>query len=290
MDQVKLQVLNSDDIVYHYTSTETALQYILNNRQLRLSPRILSADPTENRIPLIKPWLTGQSYAENKLIKRETTFEFDELKRIVNEEVGEIRQVCFCMNDNDNYKEEDLKQLEYFGCMKPRMWEQYANNYNGVCLAFSLKELKENMDEKLKSISMNYVGYKELSKNRLEVNLKELKNIGYNKYEELLLSKLKKSIGDKHSDYIGENEYRIYGSSKEDYLYINFDDKSFTKALKAVIISDNNSPYYVTELKRFAKKYSAADIQIQWQSTMPKVHNIEAQYAFAQRILNNGKN
>ncbi len=71
---------------------------------------------------------------------------------------------------------------------------------------------------------------------------------------------------------------------------IDFDDNSFTKALTAVIISDNNSPYYVTELKRFADKYCAEKIDLKWQSTMPKVLNVEAQYAFAQRILNNGKN
>lgn len=35
-----------------------------------------------------------------------------------------------------------IKPEEFYGFLKPRMWDQYGNDYNGVCLAFSLDALK----------------------------------------------------------------------------------------------------------------------------------------------------
>lgn len=285
MYSTELKVLDSDDIVYHYTSTEAALQYILNNKQLRLSPRISSADPIENRFPIIAAQLTGDSYEENDVIKDQTAVNFEQLNNAVMSKASKIRQICFCENNNDDFSDYTIKPLEYYGCMKPRMWEQYANNYNGVCLAFSLTELKRNLDEKLKPISMNYVGYEELCKNQMDVVLKELKGDGCSIQEDYCLSKLDNSIREKHCDYSGENEYRIYGYAKEEYIYIDFNDDSFTKALQAIIISSNNSSYYTTELKRFAKKYNADDIEIHWQSTMPKVFNMERIYERNKKII-----
>jgi hypothetical protein len=48
------EIFRSDDILYHYCSVDTALNFILKNRQLRLSHRKESKDPIEH----VKPWFS----------------------------------------------------------------------------------------------------------------------------------------------------------------------------------------------------------------------------------------
>ena len=42
------RIFQDDDTVYHYTTSENALLYILKEMKLRLSPRVNSLDPIEN--------------------------------------------------------------------------------------------------------------------------------------------------------------------------------------------------------------------------------------------------
>jgi hypothetical protein len=39
------EIFKSEDTVYHYTTTETALNFILRDKKIRLSPRNNSIDP-----------------------------------------------------------------------------------------------------------------------------------------------------------------------------------------------------------------------------------------------------
>ena len=100
------------------------------------------------------------------------------------------KYVCFCLGDKNR------------GFDKPRMWAQYGDNNNGVCIGFNLSKLIDfNID---KSIEHFRIVYKQA---------KDLKFGEYNSKESLRLKQI---------DWMQEKEYRFI-SNIEDGLYFNKD-------------------------------------------------------------------
>ena len=95
---------------------------------------------------------------------------------------------CFCVG-KDAYK-------------KPRMWAQYGDNHNGVCIGFKLGKLREQ----IRTLGCNVDGFKVEYKNEAFFRYKGCNN------EESLHYKL--------DDWEKENEYRFI-SNETDYIPIS---------------------------------------------------------------------
>ncbi|WP_164977465.1 DUF2971 domain-containing protein [Ancylomarina salipaludis] len=248
-----LSEFESDDILYHYTKTTTALEHILFKKELRLSDRVNSNDPIEN--------MTTPTLIKVESLENETYDNWDKYGKEIEKKMKQIKQVCFCMNAKSiRYKKMNNKPAEFYGCMKPRMWEQYGNNYNGVCLILSKAELLKQLDKGYKYKKVKYVNYDDLKNKKIEIDSNDLRDSYYTSCLEKVNRQIDKYIFHKHKDYVGENEYRIRAYSDED-LYINI-----KSALKGILVSNKNSEYFVNKLLEYAEECKFNVFKISWAS------------------------
>jgi len=265
------KIYQTEDTIFHYTKTATALEHILFNKKLRLSDRNDSNDPIENMTPSFSAGLIAGNQEELENIQNITYDDSCKIKDDIKARIQQAKQVCFCMNDlSGKYDREHIKPLEYYGCMKPRMWEQYADNYNGVCLVLSKNKLLELLDDSYVHDKIKYVDYSTLRDNHNRTDLNDLRKKGYESYKKTCFDKIDKVIFRKHVDYSGENEYRICRFVENEIVEINIET-----ALKGIIVSGNNSDYFKDNLKEYAKEYQVKIIEVNWKNTGVEINDPE---------------
>lgn len=257
-----LEQFESEDILYHYTKTTTALEHILFNKKLRLSDRVDSNDPIEK--------LSYSSLVEIEKPDIDIYENIAKYSKDVEERIKQLKQVCFCMNDTSGrFQNRNDKPYEYYGCMKPRMWEQYADNYNGVCLIFSKAELLKQLDKRYTPNEVWYVSYADLENKKIHIKSSELSESNYKNCIKKTYDKMDKYIFHKHEDYQGENEYRICSYSDE-VLEINIE-----LAIKGLIVSENNSKYFKEKLVEYTKNGKIDIFRVDWKSDGVEVYNLK---------------
>jgi len=266
MDKIP-QIFESKDTVYHYCSLNVALEHILYDKQLRLSKRKSSLDPIENETPFISIGGMFGSFEESQITAEEGIF-IRKLENKIIDFLSLTKQSCFCMNDDSEYFSGFMvKPYEYYGFLKPRMWNQYADNYRGVCLAFSRNEL-----EKIDTIvpkKIKYHCYSRLSLNHISINLNRLRKIGFESYEKEYLTNLEKVLFQKHIDYKGENEFRLCMHSKNEFEYIYI-----STAIVGIILSDNYTSHFSKQaLNKFAEELKINLLYLSWSNIGISIEN-----------------
>jgi len=253
------EIFKDEDIIYHYCKFDTAMLYILLKGELKLSPRHKSVDPIEST----KPFHYHSS--NNPLVS--LTFEERKKRELFREQYNKnIKQLCFCKNSNKKNNEIQIPPpLEHYGFMKPRMWDQYADKYKGVCLAFSKKELEKQTDiDFVISKEVDYVKYNILELNHPSIN----DDLEFDVYCQNEIKRIQNIIFRKHIDYIGENEYRFCSFSKKEDVYIDI-----SNCLKGIVISETNtSLHFDEEINRFAENYKAELLYIKWNENGIKIN------------------
>lgn len=271
-----IELLESENIVYHYTRTQTAIEYILYNKSLKLSARKTSNDPIENNTPSIADYIYNNISASRA--------DRDKVLQFILNKIKNSKQLCLCQNNLD-INIDDLTSIpdEYYGFLKPRMWEQYADNYNGICLAFDLNLLKEN-NLGIYSKKIEYINYNRFFKNNINIDLTKLSETSVDRYCEEYLSVLMDISFRKHSDYSGENEYRFL-SFNENETFLNIEN-----SLKAIIISERKISQFAKEwLKEYAGKNSIEVFFIDWTNTgvwLTTMKDIESLNSFTKQFMN----
>lgn len=272
----------NNDTIFHYCKTSTAIENILFDKKLRLTPRKESNDPIENKI--IKIFDSIAAFPEDiEQIEKNTNLDVEKLQNDIISRINNIRQVCFCKNPGvrkiNNYE----IPKENFGFLKPRMWNQYAANYEGVCLAFSKSKLLENNKIELKN-KVKYLTYISLENQYIELDRNELLKIGYKNYNKDLKRFIDKIMFRKHRDYRDENEYRICTLSEDNYDYISID-----KSIRGIIFSPNhNNRYSYDKLKEYSKKLEIELMYITWNNNGvnfdSELHSPNVQIIFKHKI------
>lgn len=248
------EMYKDDDIVYHYTTTETALNYILKDKKLRLSPRKNSIDPIENK----DDWYSYSDggYETSSPNVKDKAYK---VKDMFKKRFAKTKQVCFCKNKiiKDEEKMTSLP-IEKYGFFKPRMWDNYSDKYNGVCLAFSRKELeKEAVKNNTISDDLNYIKINKISEKHKSIDVKEVGVLGTDKYYEQNVKTEEKRLFNKHIDYQGENEFRLCSFTDSEYDYIDI-----SKALKGIFISNLGINVHLLEAFRKGKTSTLLDENI----------------------------
>ncbi len=251
-------IFKSEDTIYHYTTLKSATEFILYDNNLRLSRRKNSNDPIEKILPSIN----FSEYGYSDEILPDSSNERDNISDLIRRKLKQAKQLCFCMNDNKSRKINSNPEFphEYFGFMKPRMWDQYADQYNGVCLAFSLTELRKEANGMLNR-KVDYVNYNTLRQQSVSVDMNEIKKNGLDRYwNERFSSNIDDIIFRKHIDYEGENEYRFVSYSNNE-----FDNISIKNSLRGIIVSDNYSSNFSKEiLNKYADNYKIEMLFLSW--------------------------
>jgi hypothetical protein len=272
----KIYKLLDEDIIYHYTKSDTAFLYILKNGTLKTSYLKNTNDPIE-----YKPQHSSSFFSDEKFRNKSI-----EIRGKIKKMRSETRFISFCEDkgNNNNLRNEinnkhienfylgieNIKFIRKLGCVLPRMWTQYGDKHKGVCLAFSRKELKKEIEKKTNEYKFEEIEYREfpvIKSSALVTNLIGLspKKIDSQEYAKKFISEnYKELFFKKHNDYRDENECRlIINYDKEnDFEYINI-----KSSLKAIIFGDNfNKNKYESLRNKFEKKYDLFSCDINWGS------------------------
>lgn len=206
----------NDDIIFHYTKASTAIDYILFNQQLRFSKARSSADPIESKRANRRPFYVDSEVDAKKSPQHYQ--DIQELRNFLSNLEEQFSQICFCQNNagsefaSDFYHASFHGHEELFGFTKLRMWDQYADKFSGVCIAFSKEKIIYKNKEKFDLIEgkVKYLNFRELYNKKIgDIRGNHLMRVGKEVYKEELTTLIWESFFCKHIDYSGENEYRI---------------------------------------------------------------------------------
>ena len=276
----------NDDVIYHYTKASTAIDYILYNNNLKFGGTRNSFDPIESRKAE-----RGTVYYKTSINKSTSTQQYEdaeELHAYLDDIESRFNLVYFCQNNfeidyardfaSEHYNTHFEGKEELFGFTKLRMWDQYADRFSGVCIAFSKEKILslncKHFD--LMEGCVKYLKFHELSINKVgDIQGDHLSNVGKEEYKALLEKKVKESFFYKHIDYSGENEYRIgtlFDKGKCSFELIR-DEMVFdrtmmldiTGCVKAIFVSSYANEKQKRELLHYAIKNGIELIEMRWQ-------------------------
>ncbi|MDR7000995.1 DUF2971 domain-containing protein [Neobacillus niacini] len=203
----------NDEMIYHFTSLSTAIEHILYNGTLRLSPFTGTNDPKENKdwIPTLA--LTGD-------IRH---LQIEEIKSIFNEKKAGASLICFSEDRvppplsslGMNAHMAPFRDKYYKGYYRPRMWAQYADNHKGFCLGFNKERLireARRLFEPSGRIIEGSVSYSEYNSEQYSAFTLDLKafQLDREKYIQQHQEKyLKYLFFEKAIDWKDESEFRV---------------------------------------------------------------------------------
>ena len=263
--------------IYHYTSVETLIKYILPQKQLMFSPLFKSNDPAELK------WNICASIDDDGLLSDKFKAAMDDgiiIEKFISESItNNVKTICFSQdNPLSDYALQDYPisyYSEYYagkGFGKPRMWAQYAVNHTGVCLVFEKEKFLDRFEKDYNNLlhfSDNVFYEKKISLSEEDSLYRTLlsSELDNKSLEEVAIERVKKYHKTyyfyKHEDWQTENEFRlvIKPDNNEDY-YINVDgllehiilgarfDMKIVESLKILSSNFENkpriSPFYFT--------------------------------------------
>jgi hypothetical protein len=208
----------SNDLIFHYTSAVAASK-ILKSGKIRLSPRSLTNDPLENSENLLGSG--GMVFDRADLLRIRERIE--NLRPKIEQKLrDETRVLSFCMHNKE------LDQDDFLGMIKPRMWEQYGDNYRGICLSFRRDALLSTIDDQLGrgnnifNMECLYLPLHQMELEKETIRWELLSGADDITFPEVFIRAFSKQLFfTKHVDYRDENEFRIAALRKQKYVYID---------------------------------------------------------------------
>lgn len=210
--------------IFHYTTLDTALRYILRTRQLRLGPYANTNDPRESK-DWEFTWFVPDS-VETIGPSRVPDSVWAELGDRANT-IG--KHVCrvLCTTQDDPQRSNERQHFGRGYC-HPRMWAQYAGEHSGACLVLDKELLNSAITETLTPLGQVFSGqvrYADHTKHDLDAFELDYSHILKEGIETVMKRKLAQFrhtyFFQKALDWQQEQEYRW------------------------VLIGDNNTPEYV---------------------------------------------
>ena len=215
--------------IYHYCKLTTAIEHILDKKQLLLSPLLNTNDPRENKSFAFAGSYYTKDNPGNLIVSNE---------EISNYLRQDCKLVCFSL---DSYY--------LFGYEYSRMWANYGDRHKGICL-----EIDKNgfiQENNLRSKYFRKIRYKAYNPytfhEHKEIDYTEKNRLGQEQY-------LRKNFRNKHLDYLyftktkeweSEKEMRlIYFSDKRENEYVSIKN-SLTKIYLGVDFNDKYLPSIV---------------------------------------------
>ena len=153
------------------------------------------------------------------------------------------------------------------GYAHPRLWEHYAENHRGVCLALDAKTLIGRLEERLRQYGEPYhrqVEYIDaaIAPEALNVLLERLRESGASAAAaEHLRQHINEFFFTKHSDWGTEREYRfVVETETPDPVFVKV-----RRALRAVIVgADDGSHFYEPAFARLCDPYGVDIRYMRW--------------------------
>jgi len=252
--------------VYHYTRATTALDYILRDRTLQLSPYTATNDPKET-----KTWDFDLITFENRDLK---PYKRSELSKWLSDELkSRAKVVCFSM-DRPPLSGEHMKDIYRRGYAKARMWAQYSDKHSGVCLVFDRERLLAAINRHFGQHSLMHgnVRYADaelvrgIEHHEFNIDIDLYESLGAKAYVSWHLQRHHRRLFfEKLVDWRDESEWRIVLLTEEaTSLYLPIDD-----SLVAVAHGDATDPDISEALMAQTKNEEIQHLGISWKNSSP---------------------
>ncbi|MFH1288222.1 MAG: DUF2971 domain-containing protein [bacterium] len=260
-----LRLISTNDAVFHYTRRTTALEKILFEDCFKFSSLMNGNDPYEYKSKMIGAVGCGW----NDIVEKE----IHKTCRMVDKLL--LKNTSFlscCANTID-----ENNSLINHGCLKSRMWSQYGENHEGICLVFLKEKLLRLIYENYKKdeylIYNGDVDYRECindygGHNSLHINGNTFSDsitpmdIAINhidRYHEKLLFR-------KQLDYEDEQEYRIVLLQKKDKIdSVSVPKFDVSKCLVGIILGDRFPDVYKPTIEKICKDMNLLYRNLHWE-------------------------
>ncbi len=220
------EVRNPDEFLFHYTSMETFLGYLMPNLTIRFSPMSKVNDPKESRF---SPNFWGKS--DIKVMRNLS----GQLKEFFEDNVK-----IACFSRDTPSVAFDAGTHMFHGWSKPTMWAHYGSNHSGVCVAFKKQTILDNFklqfSDSLKCFYGN-VNYQEkiahspkyrTEKYKLHDSWFDISDLE-NDFDSTVHSYLDKNFEEmffrKHGDWSNEREFRLLiASQNKEFEYLDISE------------------------------------------------------------------
>ncbi len=268
-------IRTSEDALFHYTKTSTAIEHILHTKRFKLSVLNNSNDPQEYKDMLLS--ISGSSLGPDK------TFELlGRANRCVNRMLkDEGRRMCFCTNDKpililrDGCSIEDEHACSE-GWSKSRMWSQYAENHYGVCLVLSKERLAGALDERKCQIAhcrlgpVKYLQPDDDSGEALCVDGNRAEAEGVEEHaRNHVVEHCEELFFRKHIDYRDEAEFKVVvfdPDKKLEYLDVS-------SLIKCVIVGERTPEAYIPLVDQMCSELSIEFRIASWTLRQPSLRS-----------------
>ncbi len=260
MDEFE-EIMKEDDIIFHYTNLSTALEHILFNKQLQFSYLLNMNDPRERNY-----W----SFGRRMLIDDSAFKTMLHLQIILNEiRTSEYKIGCFCSNKVSEEKSETFSvERDWYGWNRLRMWAQYADNFRGVCIAFSASAIKKKLGEQLGEERLIKEGAVDYLPNYYQHD-RDLRGIDPHMVSDEALEKyaasyIKENLSSffltKPIDYRDEGEYRIVVHDPAD----KFKHLDVSNCIRGIILGEKYHNVYHNSVRNLCDKLGVQCRQHSW--------------------------
>lgn len=258
--------------LYHYTSTETAIKYILSYKTLRFNSYSAVNDPRESKqwdmMPTVRPY---------PVLDLE---DYEKLSKLVSAALKQYAKlVCFSEDRDEAIGKLQPGALFDRGFAKPCMWHHYANACDGICLMFDKKKLDLAFNEQLdvsrlisgsvhysnEGILPDFRGYPfSIDLTRVHTIKEFVDSIEAHRAKWLSHLFLRKLI-----DWENEVEYRwIYFDHNTKPIHVNYRD-----ALEGIVIGEGVSSTLYDEIYEYGKQHKVEVAKLHWRNGFPIIIN-----------------
>jgi hypothetical protein len=217
--------------IYHFTELQTAIEFILPQKQLRTNSLNKMNDPRESQL-----WSFGSTNLEYEKIYSEIENQIERQFKLGADVKRSVQVACFVKDSPAGYLNE-------------MMWSHYGENNKGVCLEIDfevfLEENAELLKDEYKFEDISYDGCKKpwLNCNRGWTKSEVIDHIRRRYYRELFFSK--------SHFWQKENEKRlIIFDSNEQHL-------SIKKSLCNIYLGLNMPAQYIIAIHSILKEYNS---------------------------------
>jgi hypothetical protein len=261
---MSIEDYSPDELVYHFTTSDTAINYILENGTLRIGKMQNTNDPTEfsRRLASFKNTTTKTTVDQPVTFFLKSSVEthqsFSDL----------FRNTQILCTTCDNHPASD-----YFrGYQRLRMWAQYGGRHEGVCLVFEKQAIDAAIRKQLArfNIAAKPIEYSKLTPDELDLcytaDIDTLKDEPYDINQHLMTYETQ-IFFTKLPDWRDEAEFRwvVRGIKDEEYFV------EFKTALKYIVLGIRFDADKSNTIEKLAKAYGASVLHSQWNQQLQAI-------------------
>jgi hypothetical protein len=254
--------------LFHYTRLSTAVEEILLNWSLRMSPFSQMRDPRESQLLPIEG-IVG--YVADETRVRDQLAQFAELDRGAKDLKDRVKVLAF--TQDDARERDEASAVFGRGYAHPRLWEQYAESHRGICLRIDQAELIKTATHNLRhkgELAHDPVTYidADLAPHAREVIMSNFQD---RPVAEVLDQHVKTHLHEifftKLRDWESEMEYRlILVTDNNEPAYVGIES-----SLRALVLGERVSDTYLPSIQALCRERDIAIYKVRWPYGRPRL-------------------